>query len=94
MQDILPVALQASHATKLIDLLSDLCSFFKYLCSPTLEVDELEHVQLRLILTLCELQKEFPPAFFMVIVHLIIHWVDEVKLEGPVHYRWMYSIER
>jgi len=94
MQDILPVALRASHATEVIDILSDLCSFFKYVCSPTLGVNELEHVQSRLILTLCELEKEFPPTFFTVMVHLIIHLVDEVKLGGPVHYRWMYPIER
>ena len=94
MQDILPVALRASHATEVIDLLSDLCSFFKYVCSPTLDVNELEHIQSRLILTLCELEKEFPPTFFTVMVHLIIHLVDEVKLGGPVHYRWMYPIER
>ena len=94
LQDILPVALRASHATEAIDLLSNLCSFFKYVCSTTLDVYELEHVQLRLILTLCELEKEFPPTFFMVMVHLIIHLVDEVKLGGPVHYRWMYPIER
>jgi len=77
-----------------IDLLSDLCSFFKYVCSPTLNVDEPEHVQSRPILTHYELEKEFPPTFFTVMVHLIIHLVDEVKLGGPVHYRWMYPIER
>ena len=94
MQDILPVALRASHATEVIYLLSDLCAFFKYVYSPTLDVDELEHIQSRLIITLCELEKEFPPTFFTIMVHLIIHLVDEVKLGGLVHYRWMYPIER
>ena len=32
MQDILPVVLRASHSTEVIDLLSSLCSFFKYVC--------------------------------------------------------------
>ncbi|KAL4382007.1 hypothetical protein AHAS_Ahas04G0190400 [Arachis hypogaea] len=27
-------------------------------------------------------------------VHLIVHLVEEVKTGGPVHYWWMYSIER
>lgn len=27
-------------------------------------------------------------------VHLIIHLVVECKLRGPVHYRWMYLVER
>ncbi|XP_016206958.1 uncharacterized protein LOC107647394 [Arachis ipaensis] len=36
----------------------------------------------------------FPPSFFTVMVHLTVHLVDEVTLGGPVHYRWMYPIER
>ncbi|KAL4337201.1 hypothetical protein AHAS_Ahas12G0086500 [Arachis hypogaea] len=27
-------------------------------------------------------------------VHLMVHLVDEVTFGGPVHYRWMYPIER
>ncbi|XP_016172824.1 uncharacterized protein LOC107615240 [Arachis ipaensis] len=36
----------------------------------------------------------FLPSFFTVMVHLTVHLVDELKLGGPVHYRWMYPIER
>ncbi|KAM3290146.1 hypothetical protein P3S67_018435 [Capsicum chacoense] len=27
-------------------------------------------------------------------IHLIVHLIDEVKKGGPVHYRWMYFVER
>ncbi|WVZ53293.1 hypothetical protein U9M48_004259, partial [Paspalum notatum var. saurae] len=27
-------------------------------------------------------------------IHLIVHLVEEVKLGGPIHYRWMYPMER
>ncbi|KAM3269221.1 hypothetical protein P3S67_030103 [Capsicum chacoense] len=27
-------------------------------------------------------------------VHLVVHIVDEVIQGGPVHYRWMYFVER
>ncbi|KAL4330077.1 hypothetical protein AHAS_Ahas13G0364000 [Arachis hypogaea] len=36
----------------------------------------------------------FPSSFFTVMVHLTVHLFDEVTLGGPVHYRWMYPIER
>ncbi|WOH09924.1 hypothetical protein DCAR_0729384 [Daucus carota subsp. sativus] len=36
----------------------------------------------------------FPPAFFDIMVHLPIHLCNEIELGGPVHQRWMYSIER
>ena len=44
--------------------------------------------------TLCELEKIFPPSFFMVMVHVVMHLAREAKLGGPVHYCWMYPIER
>ncbi|CAM8934247.1 unnamed protein product [Rhodiola kirilowii] len=43
---------------------------------------------------LCKLDMIFPPAFFNIMVHLLIHLPDEVLLKGPVHYNWMFPIER
>src|SRR3954469_8816365 len=36
----------------------------------------------------------FPPSFFDIMVHLPIHLVNEVRLGGPVQFRWMYPTER
>ena len=94
MQDILPVALRASNSTKVIDLLANLSSFFKSLCSTTLHLSELNSLEERIILILCELEMEFLPTFFTSMVHLLIHLVEEVRLGGSVQYRWMYPIER
>ncbi|XP_056698305.1 uncharacterized protein [Spinacia oleracea] len=94
MQDILPIALRASNATKVIDVLDELSYFFKKICSTAIERSELDTIQSNLVLTLCKMEKEFLPTFFTIMVHLLIHLVDEVKLGGPVHYRWMYPIER
>jgi hypothetical protein len=43
---------------------------------------------------LCKLEMIFPPAFFDVMVHLAVHLPEEAILRGPVHYGWMYPIER
>ncbi|XP_048489841.1 uncharacterized protein LOC125491800 [Beta vulgaris subsp. vulgaris] len=94
MQDILPVALRAAKATKVIDFLDELSYFFKRLCSNVLDPDESDDVQSKVELTLCKMEKEFLPTFFTIMVHLLIHLVEEVKLGGPVHCRWMYPIER
>ncbi|XP_056685764.1 uncharacterized protein [Spinacia oleracea] len=94
MQDILPVALRASKATKVIDLLARLSSFLKKLCSTTIDLDDLDGLQDKIILSLCDLEREFLPSFFTIMVHLLIHLVEEVKLGGPVQYIWMYPIER
>ena len=36
----------------------------------------------------------FLPAFFDIMVHLVVHLSREAELAGPVHYHWMYPIER
>ncbi|CAL8174093.1 unnamed protein product [Prunus armeniaca] len=44
--------------------------------------------------SLCLLEKYFPPSFFDIMVHLVVHLVREVRLCGPVYFRWMYPFER
>ncbi|CAN6719181.1 unnamed protein product [Malus baccata var. baccata] len=47
-----------------------------------------------IVLILCKLEKNFPPAFFVLMVHLAVHLPREAKLVGPVGYRWIYHVER
>ena len=42
---------------------------------------------------LCMLEKEFPPLFFDIMSHLVMHLVEEVEICGPVYTHWMYPIE-
>ena len=94
MQDILPVALRASGVDRIVDIISELSSSFKYLCSTTLDMSELDAMQEKLIMTLCEMEMMFLPTFFTIMVHLLLHLVDEAKRGGPNPYRWMYPVER
>ncbi|XP_021760363.1 uncharacterized protein LOC110725186 [Chenopodium quinoa] len=57
MQDILPVALRASNATRVIDLLEELSDFFKKICSTAIDTRELDTIQSKLVLTLCKFVK-------------------------------------
>ena len=74
--------------------LIDLSCFFREICSKVLNADELRALEKRIAVTLCELERIFPPSFFTVMVHLVMHLTSEAKVTGPVHYRWMYPIER
>ncbi|XP_042983138.1 uncharacterized protein LOC122312562 [Carya illinoinensis] len=71
-----------------------LCSFFKELCSRTLDTRVLEQLQANIPIILCKLEMIFLPAFFDIMVHLAIHLLNEALLAGPVQYRWMYPFER
>lgn len=94
MEQLLPLAIRNVVPDNVTAVLIELCSFFRQLCAKSLSLSDLDRLQDRIILTLCHLEILFPPSFFTIMVHLTIHLVDEAKLGGPVHYRWMYPIER
>ncbi|KAH1091720.1 hypothetical protein J1N35_018977 [Gossypium stocksii] len=79
---------------KVTSCIIELSNIMKAICGKVLIVEELEKVQDRVTLTLCNLEKIFPPSFFTIMVHLLIHLPHEAKLGGPIFYRWMYPIER
>ncbi|TYK04284.1 Transposon, En/Spm-like protein [Cucumis melo var. makuwa] len=54
----------------------------------------LHKMQDDIVLILCKLEKIFPPAFFDVMVHLVVHLPWEARIVGPVGYSWTYPIER
>nr|XP_048321734.1 uncharacterized protein LOC125419567 [Ziziphus jujuba var. spinosa] len=58
------------------------------------KISDLDMLQEGIILTLCKLERIFPPAFFDIMVHLAVHLPNEAKMAGPVHTRWMYPFER
>jgi hypothetical protein len=44
-------------------------------------------------ITMCMLEMTMLPSFFDIMVHLILHLVDELNMCGCVHTRWMYCVE-
>ena len=94
IQDILPLASRSSMPKQVVSIASQLSSFFKALCSKVLDPQELDQLESKVALILCHMEKIFPPGYFTIMVHLLIHLPSEAKLGGPVHYRWMYPIER
>ena len=93
MLQLHPIALCKLLHSVVTRPLIKLSCFFREICSKTLIVPDLEILEKDIIVMLCELEKIFPP-FFTIMVHLVMHLASEAKLAGPVHYHWMYPIER
>ena len=94
MQKLLPIAIRPYFNKDLCTTLVELCSFFQKLCAKTLYMNDLEKLEEGIVLILCKLERIFPPAFFDVMVHLMVHLPREAKLARPVSYRWMYPFKR
>ena len=59
-----------------------------------IDLSTLDKLQNDVVVTLCLLEKYFPPSFFDIMLHLVVHLVRDVRLCGPVYLRWMYQFER
>ena len=94
MQQLFAIAIHRYLPPEMSRPLIDLSCFFRKICSKVLNVEELGALEKRIAMTLCELEMIFRPSFFTVMVHLVMHLTSEAKVTGPVHYRWMYPIER
>ncbi|XP_019256426.1 PREDICTED: uncharacterized protein LOC109234832 [Nicotiana attenuata] len=94
MQELLPLALRRSVDKRVSSILIELCTFFRVLCIKELKLEELKLLEEKIPETLSTMEKLFLPGFFTVMIHLVIHLATEAKHAGPVHYRWMYPIER
>lgn len=96
MEDLLPVLIQ--HAfPRYPDLrraFQQISLFFRILCSKVLIKTEVQQAKFMVAEAMCVLEAYFPPSFFVISIHLVVHLADEALTCGPVRYRWMYPFER
>ncbi|CAM8902674.1 unnamed protein product [Rhodiola kirilowii] len=94
LQLLLPVFIRPYLPHYVIDPLISLSRWFQKLCCKELMVKEVTQMKDDIVTILCKLEMVFPPAFFTIMVHLLIHLPEQVLLKGPVHYSWMFPIKR
>lgn len=94
MTQMLPVAIRSILPNKVRVTIIRLCYFFNAIAQKVIDPDGLDALQTEVVTTLCHLEMYFPPSFFDIMVHLIVHLVKEIKICGPVFLRHMYPFER
>ncbi|CAL9010951.1 unnamed protein product [Prunus brigantina] len=80
MQQLLPVAIRSVLEKPARYAITRLCFFFNAICAKTVYVSKLDKLEEDVVVTLCLLEKYFPPSFFDIMVHLVVHLVREVRL--------------
>ncbi|XP_056695260.1 uncharacterized protein [Spinacia oleracea] len=94
MQVFLPIAIRGIFPKHVRNVITRLCLFFNTICNKVLDPEELDKLQANVVVTLCQFETYFPPSFYDIMVHLVVHLVREIKLWGPVFMRWTYPFER
>ena len=94
IERLLPAMVRGYVPEHVWKVLAELSYFFRLLCAKEISRNiamELEKVAPVLV---CKLEKIFPPGFFLPMQHLIVHLPTEVRLGGPVQFRWCFPVER
>ncbi|GJW09244.1 S-adenosyl-L-methionine-dependent methyltransferases superfamily protein [Tanacetum coccineum] len=94
MQRLLPYGLQQYLPSAIATPIIELCSFFKLISSQTFMEADMLKAQSKVVDILCNLELIYPPAFFDIMIHLVIYLPLEA-LEGglirpPVDIRQRY----
>lgn len=94
MQQVLPLAVSGllSEGPRLV--IGRISSIWRRICAKVWDPESYSVLKEDVAFTLSLLEMHFPPSFFDVMTHLMVHVVEEVDLCGPVSSHWMYPIER
>ena len=65
-----------------------MCFFFNAICSKVIDPKQLDDLENEASIIICQLEMYFPPAFFDIMVHLVVHLVREIRLCGPIYLWW------
>jgi hypothetical protein len=54
----------------------------------------MQRLKKEIAMLVCKMEIVFPPRWFNVMQHVLLHLPWEARVSGPVQFRWMYSQER
>ncbi|XP_021758669.1 uncharacterized protein LOC110723633 [Chenopodium quinoa] len=94
MQHLLPVAIRSILPKNVRYAIIRLCGFFHAIYSKVIDPRELTALEDEIVEILCQLEMFFPPSFFDIMIHLLIHLVREIRYCGPIHMRNQWCFER
>jgi hypothetical protein len=94
MTVFLPNAVRALETEHVKVVITRLCYFFNAVSQKVIALEDLDYLKAYIIETMCKLEMCFPPSFFDMQVHLIIHFVYQIKILGPLYLHHMFQLER
>lgn len=94
MQQLLPLCIRGLLEKGPRIAIMRLSRVFRRICAKVIDPNDMQDLKEDVAVTMSMLEMHMPPSFFDVMSHLVIHLVEELELCGPVHTRWMYSVER
>ncbi|EAO74634.1 Putative transposable element, partial [Streptococcus agalactiae COH1] len=90
----LAIAIRAVEPVHIKLVITKLCYFFNSISQKVIDPEELGPLRAFAIQTVCELEMCFPPSFFDMMQHLIVHIVPQIIALGSLYLHQMWPFER
>jgi hypothetical protein len=94
MMQILSVAIRGIMEPHVRQTLTSLCHFFDVITQKSISMKKLGRLQEEIVTIINELEMYFLPAFFDIMVYLLVHIVDDIEDLGPAFLHNMMALER
>jgi hypothetical protein len=75
-------------------MFAELSYFYRQIYSKQVSKAIMQRLEKKIAVLVCKMETVFPPGWFNVIQHLLVHLPWEARVGGLVQFRWMYSQER
>ena len=94
MTQLLPVILRGVLPVNVRKAIVKLCAFLNAISQKVINPDHLDQLQNDVVQCLVSFEMIFPPSFFNIMTHLLVHVVKEIRILGPVFLHNMFPFER
>jgi hypothetical protein len=75
-------------------MLAELSYFYRQICAKQVSKMMMQKFEKEILVLVCKMEKVFPPGWFNMMQHLLVHLPWEARVGEHVQFRWMYSQER
>jgi Transposase family tnp2/Domain of unknown function (DUF4218)/Domain of unknown function (DUF4216) len=94
MTQLLPVVLRGILPDNVRKTITKLCAFLNAISQKIINPGNLVNLQNDVVQCLVSFELIFPPSFFDIMTHLLVHIVKEISILGPVFLHNMFPFER
>src|SRR4051812_5115996 len=94
MTQLLPVALRGLLPENVRLAIVKLCAFLNAISQKVIDPEIIPRLENDLVQCLVSFELVFPPSFFNIMTHVLVHLCEEINILGPVFLHNMFPFER
>ena len=94
MTQLLPVALRGLLPENVRLAIVKLCAFLNAISQKVIDLETIPRLENDLVQCLVSFELVFPPSFFNIMTHVLVHLCEEINVLGPVFLHNMFPFER